>query len=77
MSVTTTTTSTGASSGTVILRKTCHSLAPSMRAASISSRGTPARPAAMRTMAKPAHIHRYDPMMAGVTRVGPSQSTPL
>ena len=51
-----TTTSTGASSGTVTLRKTCHSLAPSTRAASSSSRGTPASPAAISTIAKPAHI---------------------
>lgn len=55
--VTRTTASTGASSGTVTLRKTCHSFAPSTRAASSSSRGTLASPAAISTIAKPAHIH--------------------
>ena len=41
-SVTSTTPSTGASSGTVTRRKTCHSLAPSTRAASSTSRaGSP------------------------------------
>ena len=54
--VTSTTASTGASIGTVIRRNTCHSLAPSTRAASRSSRGRPASPAAISTIAKPAHI---------------------
>ena len=49
-----TTVSTGASSGTVTRRKTCHSLAPSVRAASSTSRGIAARPAAITTIAKPA-----------------------
>jgi hypothetical protein len=53
-SVTKTTTSTGASSGAVIRRKTCHSVAPSIRAASSASRGIAAMPAASRTIANPA-----------------------
>ena len=57
-SVTSTTTSTGRSSGTVIRRNTCHSVAPSIRAASSASRGSAARPAAISTIAKPAHTHR-------------------
>ena len=77
ISVTATTARTGASSGTVTRRNTCHSLAPSTRAASSSSRGTPASPAAISTIAKPAHIQTYEPMMAGVTSDGPSQSSPL
>ena len=48
--VTKTTVSTGASSGTVTRRKTCHSVAPSVRAASSTSRGIAERPAAMITM---------------------------
>src|SRR5215207_6105542 len=55
-SVMNTTESTGARSGTVTRRKTCHSVAPSVRAASRTSRGIAARPAAMTTMAKPAQI---------------------
>ena len=51
-----TTLSTGASSGTVTRRKTCHSVAPSVRAASSTSRGIAARPAPITTMAKPAQI---------------------
>ena len=50
-----TTLSTGASSGTVTRRKTCHSLAPSVRAASSMSRGIAASPAAITTIEKPAH----------------------
>ena len=50
-----TTLSTGASSGTVTRRNTCHSLAPSVRAASSTSRGIEARPAAITTIANPAH----------------------
>ena len=49
-----TTDRTGASSGMVTRRKTCHSVAPSVRAASRTSRGMAARPAAITTMAKPA-----------------------
>ena len=49
-----TTLSTGASSGTVTRRKTCHSVAPSVRAASSVSRGIAASPAAITTIAKPA-----------------------
>ncbi len=49
-----TTLSTGASSGTVTRRKTCHSVEPSVRAASSTSRGIAARPAPITTMAKPA-----------------------
>ena len=37
----------------------------------------PASPAAIRTIAKPAHIQAYAPMIDGVTRAGPSHSTPL
>ena len=51
-----TTLSTGASSGTVTRRKTCHSLAPSVRAASSTSRGIAASPAPITTIAKPAQI---------------------
>ena len=51
-----TTESTGASSGTVTRRKTCHSLAPSVRAASSTSRGIADRPAAITTIEKPAQI---------------------
>jgi hypothetical protein len=76
MRVTSTTTSTGRTNGTVTLRKTCHSVAPSTRAASKASRGSADSPAEMSTIAKPAHIHRYDTMIEGVTRSGPSQSTP-
>ena len=53
-----TTVSTGASSGTVMRRKTCHSVAPSVRAASSVSRGIAERPAAITTIAKPAQIQR-------------------
>ena len=56
--VTKTTVSTGASSGTVIRRKTCHSEAPSVRAASSVSRGIAERPAAMITIANPADTQR-------------------
>ena len=52
--VTNTTESTGASIGTVTRRKTCHSVAPSVRAASSTSREIAARPAAITTIAKPA-----------------------
>src|SRR3954453_6312055 len=72
-----TTLRTGASSGTVTRRKTCHSLAPSVRAASSTSRGIADRPAPITTIAKPAQIQMYDMMIDGVTRFGPSQETPL
>ena len=77
ISVTSTTSSTGASSGTVTRRNTCHSLAPSTRAASSSFAVDGRQPAAISTIAKPAHIQTYAPMIAGVTSDGPSQSTPL
>ena len=51
-----TTLSTGASSGTVTRRNVCHSVAPSVRAASSTSRGIAARPAPITTIAKPAQI---------------------
>ncbi len=50
-----TTESTGASIGTVMRRKTCHSVAPSVRAASSTSREIAASPAPITTIAKPAH----------------------
>ncbi len=53
-----TTVRTGASSGTVTRRNTCHSLAPSVRAASSTSRGRAERPAAITTIANPAQIQR-------------------
>ena len=49
-----TTERTGASIGTVMRRKTCHSLAPSVRAASSTSREIAASPAPITTIAKPA-----------------------
>jgi hypothetical protein len=51
-----TTARTGESNGTVTLRKTCHSVPPSTRAASSASRGIAASAAAMSTIANPAHI---------------------
>ena len=45
-------------SGIVTRRNTCHSPAPSTRAASWVSRGMAARPAAITTIEKPAQIHR-------------------
>ena len=51
-----TTLRTGASSGTVTRRNTCSSVAPSVRAASSTSRGIDASPAPITTMAKPAQI---------------------
>ena len=56
--VTKTTTSTGASIGMVTRRKVCHSVAPSMRAASSTSRLMAASPAPMITIANPAQIQR-------------------
>src|SRR5690606_16997891 len=74
--VTSTTMRTGASSGIVTRRNTCHSVAPSTRAASSASRGIAASPAAISTIANPAHTHRYDTMIAGVISVSPSHSAP-
>ena len=71
-----TTLSTGASRGTVTRRNTCHSVPPSVRPASSTSRGMAARPAAMTTIAKPAHTQMYATINAGVINFGPSQATP-
>ena len=46
----------GSSSGKTIRRKTCHSFAPSTRAASSSSTLMPLSAAEMMTMQKPVHI---------------------
>ena len=51
-----TTVSTGMRSGAVTRRNTCHSVAPSVRAASMTSRGMAASPAAITTIEKPAQI---------------------
>jgi hypothetical protein len=74
--VTNTTPRTGPSRGNVTKRNVCHSFAPSTRAASSTSRGNAASPAPITTTANPAHIQQNAPMMAGVTKLGPSQSTP-
>ena len=50
--------------------KTCHSSAPSVRAASSRSRGIAESPAAMTTIAKPAQTQMYAIMIAGVIRLG-------
>ena len=47
-----------------------------MRAASRRSRGIAARPAAITTIAKPAHTQMYAIMIAGVIRLSPSHETP-
>ena len=52
-----TTTRVGTRSGNTMPRNTCHSVAPSIRAASISSGLIPLSAAEMMTMAKPVHIH--------------------
>ena len=57
-------------------RKTCHSLAPSVRAASSRSRGMAASPAAITTIEKPAQTQMYAIMIAGVMRLAPSHDTP-
>ena len=54
MVMNTTLTAPAPAAGTVTRRKTCHSVAPSVRAASSTSRGMAARPAAITTIAKPA-----------------------
>ena len=64
-----TTLRTGARSGTVTRRKTCHSPAPSVRAASRTSRGIAARPAPITTIAKPAQIQMYAIMSDGVIKL--------
>ena len=64
------------SNGTVTRRKTCDSVAPSVRAASRTSRGIAACPAAMTTIAKPAQIQMYAIMIAGVISFGPSHEIP-
>ena len=69
-----TTLSTGARSGTVTRRNVCHSVAPSVRAASSTSRGIAARPAPMTTIAKPAQIQMYASSNAGTISFGPSQA---
>ena len=56
MSVMNTTMSTGERSGAVIRRNTCHSLAPSTRAASWRETSMAESPEAIMTMAKPAQI---------------------
>src|SRR2546429_9987092 len=66
----------GGTSGPVPTGRPCHSVAPSTRAASNDSRGRAARPAEMSTIANPAQIHRYEMMIDGVIRDGPSQDTP-
>ncbi len=75
--VTSTTVSTGARSGTVTRRNTCHSVPPSVRAASSTSRGMAASPAAMITIAKPACTHRKANMIEGVISFSPSQLKPV
>src|ERR671920_54511 len=74
--VTKTTVSTGASSGTVTRRNTCHSVAPSVRAASSVSRGIAARPAAITPIASPTQTQRYAMINAGVISFAPSHETP-
>ena len=56
MIVVETTAIVGSSSGNVISRKTCHSVAPSTRAASSSSALMPLSAADRMTIAKPVHI---------------------
>src|SRR5665213_399144 len=56
ITVVATTARVGVSSGKMIPRKTCHSLAPSTRAASSSSALIPLSAAEMITMQKPVHI---------------------
>lgn len=75
-SVTNTTSSTGESSGTVTRRNTCHSVAPSTRAASRASRGMLANPATISVIANPVMIHSHAEITTGVTRTGPSQVSP-
>ena len=54
----------GSSNGKMIPRKTCHSFAPSTRAASSSSVLMPFRPADRMTIAKPVHIQTMITMRA-------------
>ena len=55
---------------------TCHSVAPSVRAASSRSRGIAARPAAITTIENPAQTQMYAIMIAGVIKLEPSHDTP-
>ena len=71
-----TTLSTGQSCGTVTRLNTCHSVAPSVRAASSVSREIDASPAAITTIAKPAQIQMYANMIEGVISFSPSQEMP-
>ena len=71
-----TTLRTGASRGTVIRRNTCHSVAPSVLAASSVSRGIAASPAAITTIENPAQIQMYANMIDGVISFSPSQEMP-
>ena len=69
-----TTLSTGASSGTVTRRNTCHSLAPSVRAASSTSRGIAASPAPITTIENPHQIQMYAISSDGVISFVPSHA---
>src|SRR4051794_16184708 len=71
-----TTESTGASIGTVTRRNTCHSLAPSVRAASSTSREIAASPAPITTIAKPAQTQMYAMITDGVISCEPSHGMP-
>ena len=71
-----TTLSTGQSCGTVTRWNTCHSVAPSVRAASSVSREIDASPAAITTIAKPAQIQTYANMIEGVISFSPSHEMP-
>ena len=77
ISVTNTTISTGASSGTVTRRKTCHSVAPSVRAASSTSRGIGGEPGGDHHHREPCPDPDVGDHHRGVISFGPSQATPL
>ena len=63
----------GCSRGRVTCRKSCHSLAPSARAASTRSRGIAARPARKKTVWYPSPHQISMPAIAGsVSEVPPS-----
>ena len=68
-----TTARVGSSSGNMIRRKTCHSVAPSTRAASSSSALMPFSAAERMTIAKPVHIQAMTMISRIVLR--PSVST--
>ena len=57
----------GPSSGSVMLRTVCRRLAPSMAAASSSSRGMPCRPASIRIMWKPKYFHEMTTNIVSIT----------